>query len=98
MAQNRHVRAKLCVGGRDIGINPKVNNLNQGFEQSVGELVWICDAGIRADPNTLSDLVFHFSSEKVGMVHALPISCGTDGTLPALLEKVRFPRFLMFFL
>lgn len=83
------ISAEICVGGRDIGINPKINNLNQGYEKCSSDLIWICDSSIRVHSGTLTDFVSTFeSSENVGIVHALPISCSAKYSFAALLEKV----------
>uniref|UniRef100_A0A3B5A0K4 ceramide glucosyltransferase n=1 Tax=Stegastes partitus TaxID=144197 RepID=A0A3B5A0K4_9TELE len=44
-----NVDARLFIGGKKVGINPKINNLMPGYEAAKYGLVWICDSGIRDD-------------------------------------------------
>lgn len=42
------VDAKLYIGGKNVGINPKINNMMQGYEVAKYELILISDAGIKS--------------------------------------------------
>ncbi|CAB1351937.1 unnamed protein product [Coregonus sp. 'balchen'] len=48
-----NVDARLFIGGKKVGINPKINNLMPGYEGAKYDLVWICDSGIRGRKLTL---------------------------------------------
>uniref|UniRef100_A0A4W3I362 ceramide glucosyltransferase n=1 Tax=Callorhinchus milii TaxID=7868 RepID=A0A4W3I362_CALMI len=83
-----NVDAKLFVGGKKVGINPKINNLMPGYEIAKYEFVWICDSGIRVNPDTLTDMA-NMMTEKVGLVHGLPYVADRQG-FAATLEQVYF--------
>ncbi|XP_031165389.1 ceramide glucosyltransferase [Sander lucioperca] len=83
-----NVDARLFIGGKKVGINPKINNLMPGYEGAKYELVWICDSGIRVKPDTLTDLTNQMT-EKVGLVHGLPYVADRQG-FAATLEQVYF--------
>lgn len=53
------VDAQLFLGGTDVGVNPKINNLNAGYEHAKYELILISDSGIRMKEDTLLDMVQH---------------------------------------
>lgn len=42
------VDAKLYIGGKNVGINPKINNMMQGYDVAKYELILISDAGIKS--------------------------------------------------
>uniref|UniRef100_UPI00358E3F41 ceramide glucosyltransferase isoform X3 n=1 Tax=Myxine glutinosa TaxID=7769 RepID=UPI00358E3F41 len=83
-----NVDAKLFVGGKKVGINPKINNLMPGYEAARYSIVWICDSGIRVRVDTLADLARQMT-EKVGLVHGLPYTADRRG-FAATLEQVYF--------
>lgn len=83
-----NVDARLFIGGKKVGINPKINNLMPGYEGAKYGLVWICDSGIRVKPDTLTDLTNQMT-EKVGLVHGLPYVADRQG-FAATLEQVYF--------
>ena len=73
-------------GGKRIGPNPKINNLMPAYETMKYNLFWICDAGIRVLPQTLSDLVSKMT-ENVALVHAAPYVVNRKG-FSSSVEKV----------
>ncbi len=51
----RIVLAKEGEGdGNKLGVNPKINNLKEGFEQAKWDIVWVIDATISVVPSTLA--------------------------------------------
>ncbi|XP_053659376.1 ceramide glucosyltransferase [Anopheles marshallii] len=82
------IEAELLVGGSNVGVNPKINNLYPGYVQARYELIMISDAGIRMKSDTLTDMVNHMT-EKVGLVHQMPFVCDREG-FAAAFEKIYF--------
>ncbi|KAM4708168.1 ceramide glucosyltransferase [Discoglossus pictus] len=82
------VDAKLFIGGKKVGINPKINNLMPGYEVAKYDLIWICDSGIKVKSDTLTDMANQMT-EKVGLVHGLPYVADRQG-FAATLEQVYF--------
>lgn len=83
-----NVKARLFIGGKNVGINPKINNMIQGYEQAQYGLFLISDAGLKMEKDMLTDMVL-LMTEKVGLVHQLPFVSDRKG-FAATLEKVYF--------
>lgn len=88
MEKYPHVDAHLFLGGSNVGVNPKINNMNPGYEAAKCEYVMISDSGIRMKEDTLLDMVQHMT-EKVGLVHQMPFTCDREG-FAATFEKIFF--------
>lgn len=56
-----HVDSRLLIGAREIGVNPKVNNLSRGFEEAKYDIVWVVDSNIYSDPGCLGRSVDELS-------------------------------------
>ncbi|XP_011499940.1 PREDICTED: ceramide glucosyltransferase [Ceratosolen solmsi marchali] len=82
------VEAKLFIGGRGVGVNPKINNMQPAYEASRHELILISDSGIRMREDTLLDMV-NYMTERVGLVHQMPFTCDREG-FAAAYEKIYF--------
>jgi ceramide glucosyltransferase len=82
------VDAHLFLGGSDVGVNPKINNMNAGYEHAKYELIMISDSGIRMKEDTLLDMVQHMK-EGIGLVHQMPFTCDREG-FAATFEKIYF--------
>lgn len=66
------IDAKLIIDGKDVNVNPKVNNLIPGYQQAKFDILWICDSNISSDPNSLLLNAACFRDPKVGLVHHAP--------------------------
>lgn len=88
MEKYPHVDARLFVGGRGVGVNPKINNMQPAYEASKHELILISDSGIKMKEDTLLDMVDHMK-DKVGLVHQMPFTCDRKG-FAAVYEKIFF--------
>lgn len=83
------VEARLFLGGSDVGVNPKINNMNPGYEAAKFEYIMISDSGIRMKEDTLLDMVEHMTDD-VALVHQMPFTCDREG-FSATYEKVSDP-------
>ena len=59
------------AGGSKVGVNPKINNLAEAIIHAKFDYLYIADSGLRAEPDTLQDLVLAMRPD-VGMVHQFP--------------------------
>lgn len=85
------IEAQLFLGGSDVGVNPKINNMNPGYVAAKNELIMISDSGIRMKEDTLLDMVQHMT-ERVALVHQLPFTYDREG-FAATFEKIYFGTF-----
>ncbi|KAI9144218.1 glycosyl transferase family 21-domain-containing protein [Paraphysoderma sedebokerense] len=69
-----HIDTKLIIGERNIGVNPKINNLIRGYEQAKNDIIWILDSNIWIGPQTLLRSVTKLCRPNVGLVHHLPLA------------------------
>ncbi|CAL8087520.1 unnamed protein product [Calicophoron daubneyi] len=68
-----HVKSRLIIAKNIVGVNPKVNNLQAGYEAARYELLLISDSGIWMRPDTLTDMVVALDErENIGMIHQIP--------------------------
>lgn len=82
------VDARLFVGGCNVGVNPKINNMHLAYESAKHKLIMISDSGIKMKEDTLLDMTNHMS-EKVALVHQMPFTCDREG-FAAAYEKIFF--------
>ena len=91
-ARYPNVETQTFVGGKNVGVNPKINNLLPGYSAAKYELIMISDSRIRMKKYTLRDMASHMT-DKVGMVHQMPFTYCEDDSLDdpiRLLEKIHF--------
>lgn len=75
LSEYPRTNARLLIEPRDVGCNPKINNLISGFEKAQNDWIVISDSNIRVKPNFLKKLVAHLDSQ-TGVLTALVT--GTD--------------------
>ncbi|XP_074643665.1 ceramide glucosyltransferase-like isoform X1 [Tubulanus polymorphus] len=84
------VDAKVFIGGKKVGLNPKINNMVQGYEASKNDLILISDSGLQMKEDSLSMMVASLYERKnIGMVHQIPHVCPREG-FAGVLETVYF--------
>ncbi|CAD5115891.1 DgyrCDS4826 [Dimorphilus gyrociliatus] len=82
------VNAKLLTSAENVGVNPKINNMLQGYNVASYELILVSDCGIKVKPNSLSDMVEKMTKD-VGLVHQMPYVCDRSG-FASCIEQVYF--------
>ncbi|KAI1302828.1 hypothetical protein EDD11_005498 [Mortierella claussenii] len=72
MKQYPKVDARIIIGEKNIGINPKINNMIQSYETAKYDIVWVCDSNVYVDPGCMGRSVDKMMKPSVGLVHHLP--------------------------
>lgn len=88
------IKAKLIVNTRQIGLNPKINNLNNIFAQAGYEYILISDSNVRAPHNYLLDMVNHMLKPNVGLVVSIFYGRGAQ-TIGAALENLHLNTLIL---
>jgi len=86
--KNPGITSKIFVGGENVGLNPKINNLMPGYKAARFDHIMISDAGLRILPEALLDMTSYLS-ERVVLVHQLPFVCFRQG-FAGILEMTYF--------
>lgn len=87
-AKYPEVTAKILSGGTSVGVNPKINNMQQGYQEANYNLIMISDSSLRMKEETLADMA-QLMEDDVGIVHQLPFTADKEG-FAAALEKIYF--------
>ena len=66
----KYVKSKLVVSDYAIGLNPKVNNMNNMFPSAEGEFIFINDSNTRVNKDFLKNLSNEFNNDNIGLVTA----------------------------
>lgn len=67
-----HVKTSLVVNSSQHCVNPKVNNLINGYNLAKSDIIWIIDSNVRLNPHATGHSVDLISLPDVGLVHHLP--------------------------
>lgn len=69
---NEHpqVNAKIITDPKEIGLNPKINNLNNIYPYCRGEIIFISDSNTRVSKDFLKKIVLYFKDKNIGLVTA----------------------------
>ncbi|RKP39636.1 glycosyl transferase family 21-domain-containing protein, partial [Dimargaris cristalligena] len=70
------IPARLIVSTQTVGINPKINNIIDGFESTQYDLVWMCDSNVYTDPGCLARALSPLLPPPlpVGIIHHLVLA------------------------
>jgi ceramide glucosyltransferase len=90
---HKKVNTKVVVDKTEIGLNPKINNLNNIYPFSDGEIIFISDSNTRVDKDFLKKILKHFKDEKVGLVTAAIKGKGAKNIF-ALFENLHLNSFV----
>ncbi|XP_069128265.1 ceramide glucosyltransferase-like [Argopecten irradians] len=83
-----NIDAKVFVGGKPVGINPKINNMISGYKAAKYDLVLVSDSAIYMGEDALLDMVLTMT-ENTGLVHQMPYACTRKG-FASHMEKIFF--------
>ncbi|RZF41192.1 hypothetical protein LSTR_LSTR011573 [Laodelphax striatellus] len=89
MEKYPQVDTQLFIGGADVGVNPKINNMQPGYLAAKYPFILVSDSGIRMKEDTLLDMVHHMADE-VGLVHQMPFVCDRENNFASNFEKIFF--------
>jgi ceramide glucosyltransferase len=93
-AAHPNVRSRLVVDAREVGFNPKVNNLARLLRHARHDVLWISDSNTRVASDTLRDLVAHLEQPGVGLVSS-PFRGIATGGLGGACESLQVNTFVM---
>ncbi|MEJ5305438.1 MAG: glycosyltransferase [Ignavibacteria bacterium] len=68
--EHNTIKTKIVIDKTEIGLNPKINNLNNIYPFANGEIIFISDSNTRVERDFLKKILKHFKDEKVGLVTA----------------------------
>ena len=71
-----HLPIHLALSSKEIGHNPKVNNLANAYDLSRGEVIVMSDSDVRVEPDYLQHAVSPLANKKIGLVTAVVMAFG----------------------
>jgi ceramide glucosyltransferase len=87
------VKTKLVIDKTEIGLNPKINNLNNIYPFCDGEIIFISDSNTRVERDFLNKILMYFEDEKVGLVTAAIKGKGAKNIF-SLMENLHLNSFV----
>lgn len=94
MAAHPEVQSRLIVDAREVGLNPKVNNLARLLRHARHEVIWISDSNTRVAPATLREMAAHLEQPGTGLVSS-PFRGVAPAGLGGALEALQLNTFVM---
>ncbi|MEE4270269.1 MAG: glycosyltransferase [Thermoanaerobaculales bacterium] len=92
-ARHPGIATRFVIGGPDIGLNRKVNNLANMLPRARHEHLLISDSNVMVMPDMLSDMMGHLGRD-VGLVTSFIRGTGGEG-LGGALESLQLNTFVM---
>lgn len=80
------IHTKILATGDPLTENPKIHKLSWLESESRGRLLWVTDASVRVDPQTLRRLVEKYSSSKAKLIFS-PVLGTNSRSLASLMEN-----------
>lgn len=87
------IKSKIVIDKNEIGLNPKINNLNNIYPYSNGEIIFISDSNTRVEKDFLNKILINFEDEQVGLVSAAIKGKGAKNIF-ALFENLHLNSFV----
>jgi len=81
-----HIKTIILATGQPETQNPKVHKLATMESESRGRLLWVTDANVRVEPNTLLELVEEYHSTGASLIFS-PIQGTSSHTFASLMEN-----------
>ncbi len=78
MSRYPKVKARLIVSNKEVGPNPKVNNLYGAYYRAIYDHIVISDSNVRVPPHYLREMVSNLRPD-VGVVTSLVTATGVQG-------------------
>lgn len=79
-----HIPAKIVIDSRKIGLNPKINNLDNMMPYVHGEYILISDSNTAVTENFLKKMMLEFEDPSVGLVTATIRGIGEKSVASAM--------------
>ena len=85
-ARYPRIHTKILATGDPLAENPKIHKLSWLESESRGRLLWVTDASVRVEPETLRLLVEKYSSSKAKLIFS-PVLGTNSHSLASLMEN-----------